>query len=317
MKNFWLKLKRPIHALAPMAGYTDSAFRQICKSFGAEVVYSEMASATALVYSPKKTLEILEFNKIESPYIVQLFGSKPEHFTKAVKLVIEKIKPDGIDINFGCPVKKVAKQNAGAVLMNNLKLVREIIKSVIDSMDLPVSIKTRSKVGQIDILKFLDYIKDLDIKAIMIHGRTLTQGFSGPVDWEIIRKAKDYFNGIILANGGIYSYDDAVKALDKTQAHGLGIARGALGRPWIFKAIRTGQSIEISRRPIFKVALKHAELSEKLKGEQGIIEMRKHLCWYVQGLPGARKLRQQLVKVRNLEEIKEILKFDEKEKPST
>jgi len=320
MKNFWLQIKKPIYALAPMAGYTDSAFRQICQGFGADVVYSEMASATALVYSPKKTLEMLEFNKIERPYVAQLFGSEPKHFVQAVKKLVFSI-PDGIDINFGCPVKKVAKQNAGAVLMNNLKLAREIIKSVVDSTELPVSIKTRSKVGEVDVLRFLDSINDLDIKAIMIHGRTLAQGFSGPVDWEIIRKAKDYFNGIILANGGIYSYDDAVKALDQTQTHGLGIARGALGRPWIFRSLKAQKNYEYAenKEKIFKVALKHAQLVEKLKGEQsrlgqkatasqGIIEMRKHLCWYVQGLPGARKLRQQLVKVKNLEEIKKILR---------
>lgn len=337
MKNFWEKLnhchkggaRKPIYALAPMAGITDSAFRQICKKFGADVVYSEMASATALVYQPQKTLRMLQSNKKESPYVIQLFGSNPKHFAIATKLLANKKEisklprprpakrggqipnyqlPQGIDINFGCPVKKVQKQGAGAVLMNRLKLSREIIKSVIDNTDLPVSVKTRSKVGGVDALKFLDNVRDLDIKAVMIHARTLRQGFSGPVDTEIIKKARDYFPGIILANGGIYSYDDAVKILEATKADGIGIARGSLGRPWIFKAVRTGQSIDRSRRPIFREALRHARLAYKLNGEQGIVEMRKHLCWYVAGLPGARKMRKEFVQVNNLKDIENIIK---------
>ena len=308
MKSFWSKNKKSILALAPMAGVTDSAFRQICKSFGADVVYSEMASVTALSYSPKKTLEMLRFEKQERPYVVQLFGSKSEHFAKATKIITKEIKPDGIDINFGCPVKKVQKQGAGAVLMDNLKLAREIIKTTIENTGLPVSIKTRSKVGKTDVLEFLDFVSDLDIKALMIHGRTLGQGFSGPVDTKIIKKARDHFGGIILANGGINSYDDAVKILEQTQADGPGIARGAMGRPWIFKALRTGQDVKREFLPTKKIALKHAELAEKLKGKQGIIEMRKHLCWYVAGLPGARQMRNDLIRVETLEEIRRIFK---------
>jgi len=348
MKNFWssfatssakatdvkkatedkAKLKKSIYALAPMAGITDSAFRQICKSFGADIVYSEMASATALVYGPQKTLAMLSFSEAERPYVVQLFGSKLEHFAKATRLLSEKPPsgfkshlvalgthlvamgtPDGIDINFGCPVKKVVKQGAGAVLMNDLKLAREIVKSVVGSTDLPVSIKIRSKVGRVDALKFLDNLKGLDIKTVMIHGRSLAQGFSGFVDMEIIRKVRNYFGGIILANGGIKSYEDGVEMLAKTQADGLGIARGALGRPWIVKAVRTGQSIKRAKKAVFKIALKQAKLAEKLKGKQGLIEMRKHLCWYTQGLPGARKMRQELVKVENIKDIRTVFKM--------
>ena len=140
-------MKKPIYALAPMAGVTDSAFRQICKQFGADVVYSEMISTTAIVYNSKKTLALMKFDKKERPYVVQLFGAKPEHFARAARIVAEKIKPDGIDINFGCPVKKVQKQGAGAVLMNNSKLAREIVEATINNTKLPVSIKIRSRVG--------------------------------------------------------------------------------------------------------------------------------------------------------------------------
>lgn len=308
---FWQKLNKPIYALAPMAGVTDSAFRQICKDFGADIVYSEMASATALVYNPKKTLELLRFSKKEKPFIVQLFGSKPEHFAHAVKLIEKKIKPDGFDINFGCPVKKILKQGAGAALMDNLKMAREIIKTVLENTKLPVSIKIRSKAKKNDVLKFLDYMKGLKIDAVMIHGRTLAQGFSGEVDWKIIKEARKYFKGVILANGGINTAEDAKILLEKTEADGVGIGRGALGRPWIFAKIANQREFRTNltnKNFIFKVALRHAKLAEKLKGEIGIREMRKHLCWYVAGLPNARELRQKLARVENLGDIEKILR---------
>jgi tRNA-dihydrouridine synthase B len=329
MKNFWQKLYKPIYALAPMAGITDSAFRQVCKGYGADVVYSEMVSATALFYYGKDrkskegnvTMELMKYNKAESPFVVQLFGSNPEHFALAAKIITEKIKPQGIDINFGCPVQKVAKQKAGAELFKDLALSRKVIEAVIKSTDLPVSIKTRAKVGNVGVLEFLDNIKDLDVKALMIHGRTFKQGFNGPIDCDVIRKARDYFGGVILANGGVgvpgidhdqdkskFVSDYAKRILDETGADGIGIGQGALGRPWIFKCVRTGQSLERSTKAVFKEALEHAQLNYKLKGDQGIIEMRKHLCWYIQGLPGARVMRQKLVYVNNLAEIREIFR---------
>ena len=310
MKNFWKKLNKPIYCLAPLAGITDSAFRQICKGFGADAMYSEMASATALFFQPGRTLAMLEFNKAERPYVVQLFGSEPKHFVVAAKLIEKKIKPDGIDINFGCPVPKVVKQGAGIALFKDLKRSRAVIKAVINSTDLPVSIKTRSQVKTQDVLKFLDYMKDLNIAAIMIHGRSPSQGFSGPVDAGMIKKARDYFNGIIIANGGVYSYKDAQTLLEATGADGVGIGQGALGRPWIFKALRTGQDVKRSRRAVYKVAREHAELVFQLKGKQGLLEMRKHLCWYVSGLPGACELRRNLVKVETLKDINQCFSID-------
>lgn len=335
MQNFWEKLRKPIYALAPMAGFTDSAFRRMCKGYGADVVYSEMASATALVYAPAKTLEMLYFTEEERPYVVQLFGSKHEHFAAAARLLSKKgipraesgilssrsaswrraglqndrcLIPDGIDINFGCPVKKVAKQGAGAVLMNDPAKAREIVKSVIGNTDLPVSVKVRSKAGKIDVLRFLDGIGDLDIKTVMIHGRTLAQGFSGEADAAVIRKARDHFPGLILANGGVGSHDDAARLLEESRADGIGVARGALGRPWIFKAARTGQSVERERKAVFKEARRHARLVWELKGGRGIVEMRAHLCYYVSGLAGAGELRRALVCVENLKDVERILK---------
>jgi len=223
------------------------------------------------------------------------------------KLWKKKIKPDGLDINFGCPVKKVAKQGAGAELMNDLKLAREIIKAVLDNTDLPVSIKCRSQVGRITVSNFLKAIEDLPIAAVMIHGRSLAQGHSGPINFKIIREARKYFEGIILANGGVKDKKTAEELLDATNADGAGIGQGALGKPWIFEEVKSDKFELKTEKEIFKIMLRHAGLADKLKDKQGLIEMRKHLCWYVNGMKNAGKLRQELVRVESMADIKKIL----------
>ena len=321
--NFWDELKntdRPILALAPMAGFTDTSFRQICRQQGADVVYSEMASVAALHYyatakkpgrdnGGKVTMELVRFNRrLEKYYVVQLFGSNPEHFATAARFVTKKIKPDGLDINFGCPAGKVLKQGAGADLMKDLKRSRAVIKAVLDNTNLPVSIKLRAKSGEVGVLEFLDNIADLPVAAVMIHGRTLAQGFVGAPDFKLIKEARQHFSGVIIANGGINSLHDAKNALAESQADGLGLARGILGRPWLFKEIKNNQEQSISQIEILKLMLKHASLAVKLKGEGVMLELRKHLVWYVQSFPGASRLRSELVAVSCLADLKKIIK---------
>ncbi len=327
MQNFWQELKKPIVALAPMAGITDSSFRQICKSFGADVVYSEMASVSAIFYNKDKTIGIARFNsQKESPYVAQLFGDKPGHFKYAAKIIAKQIRPEGIDINFGCPARKIIACNAGAVLMNNLKLAREIIKATIEgaggppplkgygeAKKIPVSIKIRAGVKDIKADEFTRFIKDLPISAIMVHGRTLEQLFSGPIDYEMIRKVKKEAgkNIVVLANGGILKPEDAKIMLEKTGADGIGLAQGVLGKPWLFRQIKdyfaTGNYKEYDYKEIKKVAIKHSESMFKKRGKQGIIEMRKHLAWYFKGFAGAAELRQKLVRVKTIKDIKNTL----------
>lgn len=314
MQNFWKKLKKPIIALAPMAGITDQPFRQICKGFGADVVYSEMASVSAIFYNKKKTIGITRFNsRKESPYAVQLFGDKPEHFLFAAKIIAKQIRPDGIDINFGCPARKVIACGAGAALMNQIKLAREIISATMEGAGkaIPVSIKIRSGAADVSALEFVSAIKDLPISAIMIHGRTLSQGFTGAPDYEMIRKVKEAVKVPVLANGGILMPEDAIKMLKETGADGIGLAQGVMGKPWLFKQIkdylRTGSYKELEFLEIKKVVIKHAEMMYKKKGRQGVLEMRKHLAWYFKGFEGASILRQRLVRVKSLNEIKELL----------
>ncbi len=315
MKNFWLKLKKPIIALAPMAGITDSAFRQICKKYGADVVYSEMVSVDGLFYNSAKTFDLMKFDKREKPIVIQLFGSKPELFAKAAKEV-EKMGADGIDINFGCPAPKIYKNMGGVRLMRDLNLCYEIVRATCEAVKISVSIKIRSSINfpgskKVTALDLIKKIKDLPLAAIMVHGRSYEQGFSGPVDLEAIKSVKRAFKSIVLGNGGIYTPEQAKAMLVKTGADGIGLAQGVLGKPWLFKQIKdyltAGKYQEFNLAQIKKVALEHAALNYKLKGKAGILEMRKHLAWYFKGFPGASDLRKKLVQVESLMEIKKIL----------
>jgi len=312
MSNFWKKLKKPILALAPIAGYTNSSFRQICKKYGADVVYSEMASAVALNYGGKKTMELLKFQRSERPYVVQLFGNDPKYFRSAARIVTEKIKPDGIDINMGCPAKKVFSNGSGAALMINKRIGREIIAETLKGTKLPVSIKIRSKAGGVTAIQFVKYVKDLPIEAIMVHGRTLEQEFSGPIDFVQIRKIKSLLKIPVIANGGINTPLDAKMMFEKTGADGVGIARGALMRPWIFSEIREylekGEYEEFNLGKVKKAALDHAKMSFKAGGAHGILEMRKYLLWYFRGFDNAKEVRRDLVQVKSVKDIKNVLK---------
>ena len=212
----------------------------------------------------------------------------------------------------GCPAKKVFSNGSGAALMGDIEKTREIIKETVKGTNLPVSIKVRSKVDNVTAYKFVKKIKDLPISAIMVHGRSLKQGFSGGIDYLQIKKVKSITNILVLANGGVNTPEDAAKILKKTGADGIGIARGALTKPWLFKEIKEflekGEYQEFDLSKIKKVALKHARMSHKSKGKHGIIEMRKYLLWYFRGFEGAREVRKELVKVESAGDIEKVLR---------
>lgn len=312
--NFWEAIKPPILALAPMAGFSDAAFRRLCREQGADVLYSEMVSAAALYYAKPsgaaETWKLMEHSRRqERPFVVQIFGSKPEHFAKAARLISAKVKPDGLDINLGCPVPKVIKQGAGAALMQDLGRARQVIEAVLENTSLPVSIKVRSKSGSVSLEDFLKEIKDLPLAALMIHGRSLSQGFAGSADWAIARLARPLFAGRILINGDIDSLTKAKQALRESQADGLGLARGVLGQPWLFREIKQGRTMEMNDQEILAAALRHASLNYRLKGQAGLLELRKHLVWYAKGRAGASALRQALVKAESLADLRRLLKL--------
>jgi tRNA-dihydrouridine synthase B len=314
MLNFWKKLKPPFTVMAPMAGITDSAWRQLCRKNGADVVYTEMTSIDALYYDSKKTFDLLKMDKSEQPVVLQLFGKRPELVAKAVKHV-EAAGFSGIDINFGCPAKKVVRHEGGITLLRNLDLCYELVKAVCDATKLPVSVKTRVSIDsgakKVTVLDFIERIKDLPVSALMLHGRTYEEAFSGEVDYEIIKKVKKQFKGIVIGNGGLNSPEDAKKMLDKTGVDGVALARGVYGKPWLFEQVKDylkkGKYSEPDLKAIKKIAFQHAKLNSKMKGEHGLIELRKHLCWYFKGFPNAAKLRQELVLVKTVEDVKKVL----------
>jgi len=306
--------------LAPMAGVTDSAYRQMCRKYGADVVYTEMISADGLHYDSKKTLELLKFAKSEKPIVVQLFGKHPEKFAKAAG-ICEKAGFDGIDINFGCPAKKVAGHGGGVTLMRDLPKCKEIIEAVIGNTKLPVSVKLRTSIKKdgenVTALDFIKFMKGLPLACIMIHGRPYENPFNADIDYEMIdicvQEAKSQNSKIVvLANGGVNSPEDAKVMLEKTGADGLGLARGLYGQPWLFNQIKEylqkGKYQEFTQQKIKKAILEHAKLSLKAKDKHGIVELRKHLLWYVKGWPNAKELRSSLVRVETISDLEKVLK---------
>lgn len=303
--------------LAPLAGITDTAYRKICRDNGADVVYTEMTSIDALYYDSVKTMKMLEFNKKEKPVVLQLFGKRPELIKKAVAKV-EEAGFSGIDINFGCPAKKVVAHGGGVTLLRNLALVKELVYEVCKHSSLPVSVKTRVSINtknkdhKITVLDFIDVLQGFPVSTLMLHGRSYEQGFVGEVDWDMLQRAREKFNGTFIANGGVNTPEDAKIMLDKVGADGLGIARGVYGRPWIFQQIKDyldkGKYKDPTIARIKKIAIEHAKLLDKSKGQAGIYELRKHLCWYVKGFPNAAKFRSELVQVESVDDVKKILK---------
>ncbi len=317
MENFWQTLPKPILALAPMAGVTDTAFRQMCKVGGADVLYTEFVSTDAVVYESKKTFEMLKFAPAEQPVVCQVFGKNPEHYFKSAK-VIADFGFAGIDINFGCPAYKVVKHGGGVTLMRRLDLVRELVQATCEGSPIPVSIKIRASIckegcaaddpeGQVTALDLIERIKDLPVAAVMIHGRSFEKPFDGSPNVGAITQVKKAFSGIVLANGGVYSPEAAKQLLDETGADGVGVARGSWGRPWLFQEIkdylRDGTYTQKTWEQIVPNILRHAQLAFAAKGGHGLIELRKHLAWYVKGFPGASELRSKLVRATSYDDI--------------
>ncbi|HLC64135.1 MAG TPA: tRNA-dihydrouridine synthase [Patescibacteria group bacterium] len=318
MQNFWQKLPKPFLALSPMVGVTDLPFRLTCRKYGADLVYTEMIMVQALAHKNKKTMELAAVDKKEMPIVLQLGGNDPELFYKASKIAAEEIRPSGLDLNFGCPAKKVAGHGSGVALLRDLNRSREIIQAAIEgAQGLPVSLKTRTQIKTEDkgktitSLDLLEKIKDLPLAAVMIHGRSFEAPWIEEVDYGYIRKVRELYNGILIANGGIDSPMKAKQVLKLTRADGLAIGHGVYGQPWIFNQVKqylkTGRYDDLPWDEKRKIAIEHAKLAFRIKGEHGLIELRKQLLWYVKGLPNATGYRSQLVQLKTVGEIKKAL----------
>jgi tRNA-dihydrouridine synthase B len=321
-KNFWKELKSPIIALAPMVGITDAAYRRLAKSWGADVVYSEMIASEALIRGIPKAQKMMEQTSDEFPLVVQIMGNNPKVIAQAAKLA-EQAGADGIDINFGCPAHKIARNYCGVMLMRDIALSKKIITAAIEAVDIPVSIKTRisikaednmppGRVKHVTILDFLKEMSDLPIAALMIHGRSFEDPFDGDINLEMIRQVKEIFKtGPVLANGGVTSIESSKDILEATGVDGLGLARSVLGKPWTFSQIkdylRTGSYTEITWPEVKQAMLDHTNYFVELYDQDYFEPMRRHLAHYVKGRANASELRQALVQVNTPEEVRDIL----------
>lgn len=302
--------------LAPLEDITDSAFRTICRKYGADMVYTEFVSSDALVRSAIKSSNKMAFDETERPLGIQIFGNNVEAMKNAAIMAAE-LNPELIDINFGCPVRKVAMKGAGAGLLNDIPQMIAITREVVSAVKLPVTVKTRLGWDEKNkvIADIAERLQDVGIQAITIHGRTRAQMYAGEADWTLIGEVKNNprMKIPVIGNGDI---TDAVKAAEMFGRYGVDaimIGRAAIGNPWIFNAskkyIHSGKIVPppgLHER--IDVALEHLLLAIQKKGEhKGIIEMRKHYAGYFRGLPGFKKVRMEILTRHSFDEIRDIL----------
>lgn len=289
--------------LAPLAGISDKSFRQICREQGCGLSYSEMVSAKSILHGNVKHL--LDKSEIENPWAVQLFGREPDILADAAKRLPGGV--DIIDINMGCPAPKIVKNGEGSALMKEPALVGQIISALCKATDKPVTVKIRKGFTQQNAVEIAKIAEDSGASAVTVHGRTREQFYSGSADWDAIAEVKAAVRIPVIANGDVVSRSSAEAILAHTQCDGLMVARGAFGNPWIFAQILSDASVPNWTEKI-EYALRHCRMVIAHKGEHiGALEMRKHLSWYIKGLPSAAKLRTQINKATTYHEFEILL----------
>lgn len=302
--------------LAPMAGITDLSFRKMVKKYSNPgLVYTEMVSAKAIVYNDQKTQKLINTKGEKRPVCMQLFGHEPEIIAQAAKIISKNA--DIIDINMGCPAPKITKNGEGSKLLCNLDLAKEIIVKTVKATDIPVTVKIRTgwnKTNKI-ALDLALIAEKAGAKAIIIHGRTKEDFFSGDIDFDIIKQVKKIVNIPVIGNGNIFSGKDAIKMFEETNVDGIMIGRANLGNPYKIKEIidycNYGKQINESKKideNLINIIKEHLELLIEEKGEYTAIrEMRKHLGWYLKNIKNASKLRDKINKIINKDEIIKLL----------
>lgn len=288
--------------LAPLAGYSDLPFRLLCRSFGAGYGVSEMISCHGLFYRQPNTIRMLATVPAERPVSFQLFGAEPAIMAEAAA-IMSSFGPDMIDINMGCPVKKVTKRGAGAALMSHPDLAQKIAKSVVSGSSVPVTVKIRSGPNShsVNAPFFAQMLEDCGVSAITVHARTRAQGFSGMIDKRVITEVKEAVTVPVIGNGDILSHSQGEAMMEETGCDGVMIGRGALGNPWVFS--NAGRPQEAHK--IIEVALTHLALIEKfLPAHRMLGYIKNHMCRYVKGLPASALLRKNIFSAPDIEEIK-------------
>lgn len=303
--------ERPL-ILAPMEDVTNPPFRKFCKQYGADWLYSEFVSADALVRSVNKSLKKLTIEDSERPVTIQIYGRYIDSMVEAARIV-EEVKPDFIDINFGCPVKRVAQKGAGAGMLKDVPLMVEMTKQIVKAVNIPVTAKTRLgwDSDHIIIEDIAERLQDAGVQALAIHGRTRAQMYTGEADWEPIRRVKENprITIPILGNGDIHSPEKAKEAFEKYGVDGVMIGRATIGRPWIFKQIKhyfeTGELLpEISVQEQIGIIKEQICLSvDWLDEVRGLLHMRRHMAAMFKGLPHFRDLRIQMLQAPTVEEL--------------
>jgi tRNA-dihydrouridine synthase B len=302
--------------LAPMEDVTDPSFRYICKHFGADVMYTEFISSDGLIRDAKKSMEKLLLYDYERPIGIQLYGHLIDAMVESAKIAVNS-NPDFIDINFGCPVKKIARRGAGAGMLCNIPLMVEMTEAIVNAINLPVTVKTR--LGWDDdsknIVEIAERLQDVGIQALTIHGRTRAQMYKGEADWTLIGEVKKNprMKIPIIGNGDIISPESAKNAFESYGVDGIMIGRGIVGRPWLFRDIRhyldTGQLLPpLSTIEKVELARLHFHRSLEVKGEKvGVLEMRRHFSTYFKGLDNFKETRLKLVTESDPTQILELL----------
>lgn len=301
--------------LAPMAGVSEAPFRRICRDQGADVVITEFLNAEAIRRRIGATLEGCEFDEVERPIGIQIYGADPAAMAEATALVTEHYAPDFVDINFGCPVKKVVQRNGGSGCLRDMDLVGRIIRACVAATHLPLTVKTRSGWSEDtrDPVGIARRMQDAGAKAFTLHARTRTQMFTGKANWDDIARVVEALDVPVIGNGDVETAEDAVRMAAHTGCAAIMVGRGAFGNPWLFRDARAA----LDGRPAppapdaeerFRIALEHARLAIRLQGDsrRTMVEFRKHFGWYTKGLHHATDLRQALFAVDTLAQAEAI-----------